>query len=637
VLMLAAVTTFSQKKKNGVVGDQSTINYDQAKSLYDKNNYAEAIPYFENCLTADPSNQDALYYAGLCYRYTNKNAEAIEKFKALASANADYWAWFYYEAGVANDALKQYDDAVKMYEEFTKRFPNSAKNSIYHHQAKFKMQAAREQKNLQAAPKIMKDPIRLTGNMNSEYDDYMPMLDATGRKLYFTSQRKGGIDEDKADDKEGDEDVYFIEMKNGSWTEPQLLPEPLNSGSNEGAECFSADGQVMVYTACGRNDGIGSCDLYISTLEGNEWSKPVNMGGIVNTDDWDSQPTMSYDGSRIIFTSERENGYGSEDLYMIERNSFGEWGPAMNLGGVVNTPFNDSSPFLSQDGKTLYFASWGHPGYGGYDLFKTTYENGKWTTPVNLGRPLNTPGDDRYFTIGGSGEKGYFASDVTGNQDLYEIDIPEEMRPQPTVVVSGVVTNAKNGNVVGAYVMVEDLNTGELIAVNKSNSATGKYLVVLPAGKTYSVSANKEGFFFHSEAFDVPSSSKFQEIKKDIMLKPIEKGAKVVLNNIFFETGKATLSPQSYVELEKASDLLKANPSMIIEVGGHTDNVGDDESNMKLSHDRAKSVRDYLLKAGVAPNRMQAKGYGELNPIASNDNDEGRKANRRTEFVILEF
>jgi outer membrane protein OmpA-like peptidoglycan-associated protein len=250
---------------------------------------------------------------------------------------------------------------------------------------------------------------------------------------------------------------------------------------------------------------------------------------------------------------------------------------------------------------------------------------------------LNTTGDDRYFTIGGSGEKGYFASDITGNQDLYEIDIPEEMRPKPTVVVSGVVTNAKNGNVVGAYVMVEDLNTGELIAVNKSNSATGKYLVVLPAGKTYSVSANKEGFFFHSEAFDVPASAKFQEIRKDITLKPIEKGAKVVLNNIFFETGKATLSPQSYVELEKASDLLKANPSMIIEVGGHTDNVGDDESNMKLSHDRAKSVRDYLLKAGIPPNRMQAKGYGELNPIASNENDEGRKANRRTEFVILEF
>ena len=185
--------------------------------------------------------------------------------------------------------------------------------------------------------------------------------------------------------------------------------------------------------------------------------------------------------------------------------------------------------------------------------------------------------------------------------------------------------------------MVEDLNTSELIAVSKSNSVTGKYLVVLPAGKTYSVSANKEGFFFHSERFDVPATSNYQEIKKNIELKPIEKGAKVVLNNIFFETGKATLTSQSRVELEKAIDLMKVNPTMVIEVGGHTDNVGDDAMNMKLSHDRAKAVREYLVKSGIAAERIQAKGYGESNPIAGNDDEEGRKSNRRTEFIILEF
>jgi len=199
------------------------------------------------------------------------------------------------------------------------------------------------------------------------------------------------------------------------------------------------------------------------------------------------------------------------------------------------------------------------------------------------------------------------------------------------------VTNEKTKALVGAYVMVEDLNTSELIAVSKSNSATGKYLVVLPAGKTYSVSANKEGFFFHSERFDVPGTAEYQEIKKNIELKPIEKGAKVVLNNIFFETGKATLTPQSRVELEKAIDLMKVNPTMVIEVGGHTDNVGDDAMNMKLSHERAKAVREYLVKAGVGTERIQAKGYGESNPIASNENEDGRKSNRRTEFIILEF
>jgi len=629
---------YAQKKKNVVVGDQSAINFEQGKSLYDKSNYTQAIPYFEKALGAESTNQDAIYYLGLCYRHTSQPQKAIEQLKNLERINPSYWAWFYYELGIAYDELKQYDNAIVYYEAFLKKFPHDASRTLLIHQAQYKINYNKHQAELEKIKTAISKPSKLSSKINSSHSDYMPALDPTGSKLYFTSVRKGGIKEDSETAKEGDEDIYYIQKTANEWNSPQLLPEPINSASNEGAACFSADGQLMVYTACGRGGGVGSCDLYISVLEGNEWTKPVNLGNVVNSTEWDSQPTISYDGNKIIFSSKRPGGYGSEDLYGIERNSFGEWGPPMNLGPAINTPFSDISPFLSQDGKTLYFSSEGHPGYGGHDLFKTVLENGKWTAPVNLGKPLNTIGKDTYFTIGGSGEIGYFASDRDGDQlDLYEVEIPEEMRPAPTVVVEGIVTNAKTKVLVGAYVMVEDVNTGELIAINKSNSATGKYLVVLPAGKTYSVSANKEGFFFHSELFDVPVTAKFQTIKKDIQLKPIEKGAKIVINNIFFETGKATLSPQSNVELEKAVDLLKTNPSMTIEVGGHTDNVGDDAYNMKLSHDRSKSVREYLVKAGIAGERIQAKGYGESNPIATNDTEDGRKANRRTEFVILEF
>jgi outer membrane protein OmpA-like peptidoglycan-associated protein len=310
----------------------------------------------------------------------------------------------------------------------------------------------------------------------------------------------------------------------------------------------------------------------------------------------------------------------------------------VNLGSAINTPFHEYAPFFSQDGKTLYFSSDGHPGFGGLDIFKTVFENGKWSTPVNMGKPLNTNVDDKFFTIGGSGEVAYFASERDGKGlDIYEIEVPEAMRPQPTIVITGTVVNSKSNEKVGAYVMVEDMDTGELIAVNKSNASTGKYLVVLPAGRTYSVSANKEGYFFYSQSFDVPLKTHYQEVVKDITLKPIEKGTRVVLNNIFFDTGKATLTPQSHLELEKAVDLLKTNPTMVIEVGGHTDNTGDDAANMKLSHDRAKSVREYLLSRNINAERVQAKGYGESNPIATNDTDEGRKANRRTEFIILDY
>jgi outer membrane protein OmpA-like peptidoglycan-associated protein/YHS domain-containing protein len=521
------------------------------------------------------------------------------------------------------------------------------------HQLQYHQRYAAEQATLSQAANTMKDPVKLSNSINSDFGDYFPMLDPTGTKLYFTSTRpdaNGGTrsilkskttkvaSTPQAGVVESDEDIYFVEKTGLEWGTPVKLPEPINTDSNDGAACFSADGQLMVYGTCGLSDGMGSCDIYYSTMENGVWASPKNMGNVVNSEEWDAQYSLSYDGSKLFFSSDRDGGYGQTDLYMVEKNIFGEWGPPVNLGGIVNTPFNEYAPFISQDGKTLYFSSNAHPGFGGLDIFKTVFDNGKWSVPVNLGKPLNTPKDDKFFTIGGSGEIAYFSSDRDGKgDDIYQIEIPEEMRPQPTIVITGTVTNAKTNENVGGFVMVEDIDTGELIAVNKSNSVTGKYLVVLPGGRNYSVSANKEGFFFYSQNFELPKKIQYQEIVKDILLKPIEKGTKVVINNIFFETGKATLTSQSHLELDKAIALLRTNPTMVIEVGGHTDNVGDDAMNMKLSHERAKSVREYMVARGIGPDKIQAKGYGELNPIASNETDDGKKANRRTEFIILEF
>ena len=645
VLLTVFIGANSQKKKNEVVGDKSAIAYDQGKALYDKSNYSEAIPFFEEALSVKPDHEDALYCLGLSYRYTSQYQKAIDCLTKLDQLNPNYWAWFYYEMGVAYEALDQLDKAVPMYDLFLQKFPKDATRTIWHHQAKSKRNYCLKSPEVRSRALTMEQPVNLGEPVNTKWGDYSPQSNPNGKVINFTSKRKDAYsanqNESYWNEKDGwDEDVYKIEKNGTSWTQPAQLPEPINSHDNDFGTSFSGDGQNMVYVACNRDDGVGSCDLYTLTLEGETWSNPVNMGNVVNSKEWDSQPTMSADGTTIIFSSDREGGAGNADLYITTKNRFGDWGAASNLGSVINTPYTEKSPFLSPDGKTLYFTSDGHPGHGGLDLFISVNENGKWSEPINLGKPLNSENDDAYFTIGGSGEVGYFSSSRKGgfgDLDLYSIKIPEAMRPKPTVIVEGVVTNAKTKEVVGAYVMVEDINTGELIAVNKSNSASGKYLIVLPAGKTYSVSANKEGFFFHSERFDVPETSSYQEIKKDIALKPIEKGAKVVLNNIFFETGKATLSKESRVELNRAVDLMKVNPTMVIEVGGHTDNVGEDASNMKLSHDRAKSVRDFLVNAGIASNRVQSKGYGESNPVATNDTDDGRKANRRTEFVILEF
>jgi len=637
-IMLAA-PVFSQKKKNQVVvGDASVLYYDMGKEAYGKEKYAEAINYFIESLKVDSKNEDALYFLGMSYKYTNQPAKALEQFQILEKLNPNYSPRFYYELGEAYGGAGQFDKASEMQELFLKNYPSSADKTLERHQAKYKMRYANEQESLRKQKTFTKEPVRLSDKINSKYDEYAPVIDPTGTKLYFTSRRLGGISREDAYQERGDEDIYFIEKVSGAWSEPKLMPSPINSESNEGIDFITSDGQLIGFSSS-REDAIGSTDIYFSVLDGTAWSDQMNMGNVVNSDYWDSNSTISPEGNRIIFSSIRPYSNGLEDLYMIEKNLVGEWSAAINLGGVVNTPFTETAPFLSQDGKTLYFSSDGHPGYGNLDIFKTVYENGKWSVPVNLGTPLNTAGRDDYFTIGGSGEVGYFSRyGLDGkNSDLYEIEIPESLRPQPTVVVEGIVTNSKTGERVAAHVMVEDLNSGEIIAVVKSNSVSGRYLVVLPSGKSYSVSANKETFFFHSERFDVAVDTKFETIKKDIPLKPIEKGTKIVLNNIFFETGKATLTSQSKVELEKAIDLLNQNPSMVIEVGGHTDNVGDDDFNMKLSHDRAKSVRDYLVTGGIVSTRVQAKGYGETNPVATNDTDDGRKANRRTEFVILEF
>lgn len=623
-LCLTLFSSYSYSQ-NHILKSPAQLALAKAQELLNAEKYEEAVAKLNEVIAQEPNNETALYLLGTAYQGLDQPEKAGSYF---------------------TQAKELIDVLIK-----SNKF-NTRKQLEYHIML-YQQRYSAEQASLLKMPNTMKEPVKMPEPINSKYGDYAPTLDPTGTRLYFTSTRpnsevrsflkskKKNSELNKTEEEtitESDEDNYYVEKIANQWGQPVKLPEPLNSDNNDGAARFTGDNQMMIFTGCGLPDGIGSCDLYYSTLEGNQWMPPKNLGEIVNSSNWEAQSSISNDGTKIFFASDRCGGYGSADIYMVEKNIFGEWAPPVNLGGIVNTPFTEYSPFFSQDGKTLYFSSDGHPGYGGLDIFKTVYEDGKWSVPVNLGKPLNTSKNDRYFTIGGSGEVGYFASDRGGKGlDLYEIEIPEDMRPQPTIVVTGTVTNAKTNANVGAYVMVEDLNTNELIAVRKSNSATGKYLVVLPAGRMYSVSANKEGFFFYSQSFDVPKQTKYREVIQNIQLKPIEKGTKVVINNIFFETGKAVLTPQSHLELEKAFDLLRANSTMVIEVGGHTDNVGDENSNMKLSHDRAKAVREYLVNRGIPSERIQAKGYGELNPIATNDTDDGRKANRRTEFVILDF
>ena len=618
---------------------QSINNYREGRKAYEQGDLTTAIDLFEKAVIANTEYADAWNYLGLAYVKMGMYSQAVNAFEKLESIDAEYFPWYHFEAANSYIQLNRFDEARASINKFKTKFPNTPKYAIYHHMARSREEYVVQSPIIRAQVSEMSTPIPIT-RVNSDYGDYTPQVNPTGTRLYFTSVRKGGFDyqKDTINGMNWGEDIYFSTLVDSAWSAPQLLPEPLNSMGDDFGSSFTGDGQLMVYVKCDDDEGIGNCDLYITQLNGTQWTVPQNMGNVVNSNMWDSQPTISSDGTRIIFASTRQGGYGGMDLYMTQKNHLGDWGVPQNLGSTVNTPFNENGPYLAPDGKTLYYASTGHPGYGGTDIFSSTFEDNRWSRPLNLGAPLNSEGDDTQFTISAAG-KAYFASSRLdpNNYDLFEVELPDYLKPKPTIIIQGVVTNAKTTAPVGAVVLIEDINSGELLAVNKSNSVSGEYLVVLPAGRNYSVSTTSEGFFFYSESFEIPKDTSYAEITMDIALEPIEKGTKVVLNNIFFESGRAELKPISYVELNKAVDLLEKNPTMVIEIGGHTDNLGSDELNLKLSQSRADAVRDYMILAGIEEARIQSKGYGESTPIEDNSTEEGRAANRRTEFEIVEF
>lgn len=622
-----------------LMGQAHRQAYADGRKAIQLKKYDMAIDHFKEAVRLSPQYKDAWFYLGKTYDHLNRHEETIEAFRSLEKIAPSYNVSIYYDIAKAYIQLDNLRAARIYVKRYLDRLPKKAKSATAIHLAMNRLRYIDISQELRDEEYNTTEPTPIDA-LNSISGDYMPQVNPTGTKLYFTSVRKGGFDNPDAGSGPNNwgEDIYFANLKDNQWSTPELLPAPINTDGNDFGSAFAGDGQTMVFVRCDATDGLGSCDLYITELKGDKWSTPVNMGNVVNTDDWESQPTINTDGNKIIFTSRRGGGYGGSDLYMIEKNHLGLWGVAQNLGSTVNTPFSENSPFLAADGKTLYYSSSGHPGMGGADIFYTVYEEGRWSTPKNLGRPINSEGNDTNFSISASGNAYYASSRLDpDNFDIFKVDLPDELKPKPTIIVQGVVSNSETAEPLGSLLLIEDLNSGELIASNKSNELTGEYLVVLPSGRDYSVSVSAEGFFFYSQSFELPKDTAYVEIINNIALEPIKKGTKVVLNNIFFETGKAELKLISYVELNKAVDLMQKNTGMKIEVGGHTDSQGAESANLSLSQKRAQSVVDYMVLAGIESNRLIAKGYGESVPIEDNSTKEGRAANRRTEFVIIEF
>lgn len=413
----------------------------------------------------------------------------------------------------------------------------------------------------------------------------------------------------------------------------------MNTDCNEGAANLSPDGRYLFFAATTKiNEREGSMDIYYSERKGNTWSEPHPLPSPVNTAAFESQPSFSSDGKTLYFTSTRGGGKGGNDIWRTTYNPDGTWTAPENLSDI-NTIGNEISPFIHPDNQTLYFASDGRYGVGGHDFYYSRIDaNGDFSAPKNLGYPINTPYDERSLLISADGSRGYFASkNIEGGMgefDLYYFDLYEEAQPVYTTYLKGHIYDDKTKLPLNASFELIDVETGQLIISSFSDEKTGDFLVPIPENRRYALNVSKEGYLFHTESFDMKLEDKKQPYLIDIGLKQIEIGSIIVLHNIFFDTDKYDLKPESYAELKKLIDLLNKNPKMTIEISGHTDNQGGKSHNQTLSENRARAVYDYLITNGILKARLTYKGYGDTQPIADNTTEEGRAKNRRTEFKV---
>lgn len=474
--------------------------------------------------------------------------------------------------------------------------------------------------------------------INTKFEEYLPYLTADDQTLFFTSRRPENAGEYDPLSGGFPEDFYIAHRQpDGSWGDLKPLGPPINTPDNEGAACISPDGQWVIFTGCNRQDGEGSCDLYIARLIGNRWTEPRNMGDVINSRWWDSHPNLSNDGRTLYFVSSRPGGFGATDIW-YSRLENGRWTEPKNMGPTINTPGQEYGPFLHADGVTLYFSSDTHLGFGGMDFFMSTRMDTGWTKPVNLGSPLNTPRDEQNIFINAFGTEAYInvnAEDGAGGFDLYSFALPERIRPQQATFVRGIVLDSTTRAPLLAEVEFIDVNTGDTIRAVQTNEASGRFLLSLPLERQYAAFVQRQGYLFQSKNFSLEGLQGQPYYDLEILLQPVAAGARVVLNNIFFEFDSYGLLPESIVELRQVLTFLQRNPNLRIQIQGHTDDQGADDYNLSLSQNRAQAVRDWLVSHGVPAASITAQGFGETQPVATNDTEEGRARNRRIEFLVL--
>jgi outer membrane protein OmpA-like peptidoglycan-associated protein len=600
----------------------------EAREYFVAGSYAKALELYLEVEKTDKDNNGILYSIAICYVNTFQADKALPYLNRVRNTNInDPMINYYY--GVAYQFNHQFDEAVKHYNMFLlNEKDEDEKRKVKHY-----IVQCTYGKELMAKPVKIKVE-NLGKAINTQYAEYTPAISADEQTIFFTSRRENSTGGEKdPQDNQFYEDIYTSTKVQGKWTTGVHLTGDINSASHDACVGLSSDGQMMfIYKT--ENGG----DVYTSELKGAKWSTPVLFSD-VNSEFYEPCAAISADGNTVIVVSDRPGGQGGTDLYISRKNADGSFSKPKNLGPKFNTEYNELSPFIHSDGKTLSFSSEGHKGMGGYDIFSVGIDLATGEAkaePKNEGYPINTAGDEINFVWSADNRRAYFSSSRDGgmgDKDLYVLELPEA--EAKLVVFTGTVVDCETKKPIEATINMVDNTTQKKIESHKSNSSTGKYVVVLPAGKNYGISIDAPEYAFYSKNIDIPDLKNFKEIFDEVCLQNVKAGTKIVLRNVFFDVDKATLRKESELELNKLIEVLQQNPDLSIEISGHTDSDGEAQHNTDLSQARAQAVYDYLVSKSIVKERMRYKGYGELKPVVNNDSPENKQLNRRTEIEFL--
>lgn len=583
----------------------------------------QTLTLLAKAIAADPRFLDAYVLTANLYEKNRQYVLALPYFEKANLIDSLYLLPGYMMYAKAEAGAGHFEKALTLIGRYLERaeLPASSRQQATQWEANFTFGLQSAQQHLPFSP------VNLGDSINTTDPEYLPSLTIDQKTMIFT-RNLGNRNED-----------FFIShlRKDSTWSEAKNLGPPINSPYNEGAQTISQDGKILLYTICNHPDGMGSCDIYYAVKEDSGWGEPRNIGPPVNSPFWDTQPCLSPDNRELYFVSNRAGGYGGSDIYVSELQPDGHWGKPQNLGPNINTPGDESSPFIHADDQTLYFASSGWPGVGGVDLYYVRKNpDGSWGKPQNLGYPINTIDHDGSLIVAADGKSAYFASDRSdsrGQLDIYEFELYPAARPLRTLYVKGYVFDRKDSARLPATVDLIDLASGKTLT-NIPTGPEGEYLITLPVGRDYAFHVSKPGYLFYSDHFSLKDTTGGSPYQMNIGLQPIALDARVTLKNIFFDFDKYTLQPESTVELDKLVQFLGLNPALKIQIDGYTDSVGSAAHNLALSQQRADAVVHYLTQHGIGAGRLGAKGYGSSHPVASNDTDEGRALNRRTELIV---